>query len=225
MPGARLQTSCQGCCAQRAEHGPGARRPPGSRPVGRPGEGRWPGPLPSTSRLILWSLTRAGAASTSPLTTRSEVAAKNLMDQSRSLRLTVQPGKEATSLHADDGTQRSGPSNPPAALPSLLARRRRAARLTHSPRVSAGPRQRLGVSPQHSHPHGPSAPLGRQPRPHFPGIQGLSSSPLEDRRPPRHLSGSARLGPARSPLLLHWLSRAPASHLVKSAAARRGRLG
>lgn len=193
--------------------------------MGRPGEGRWPGPLPSTSRLIVWSLTRAGAASTSPLTTRSEVAAKNLMDQSRSLRLTVQPGKEATSLHADDGTQRSGPSNPPAALPSLLARRRRAARLTHSPRVSAGPRQRLGVSPQHSHPHGPSAPLGRQPRPHFPGIQGLSSSPLEDRRPPRHLSGSARLGPARSPLLLHWLSRAPASHLVKSAAARRGRLG
>lgn len=87
--------------------------------MGRPGEGRWPGPLPSTSRLILWSLTRAGAASTSPLTTRSEVAAKNLMDQSRSLRLTVQPGKEATSLHADDGTQRSGPSNPPAASPVI----------------------------------------------------------------------------------------------------------
>lgn len=163
--------------------------------MGRPGEGRWPGPLPSTSRLILWSLTRAGAASTSPLTTRSEVAAKNLMDQSRSLRLTVQPGKEATSLHADDGTQRSGPSNPPAASPVITGAATPgrtsdalAPRLGRTPAAPGGlptalsPARPLGASRPAASP-----PLPRNTRPEQLPARGQTPAP-----PP------LRLGPPRS---------------------------
>lgn len=48
----------------------------------------------------------------SPLTTRSEIASKNLMDQSGSLRLTIQPGEKATAMRRgqEAGEEASGPA-------------------------------------------------------------------------------------------------------------------